>query len=592
MARDNYELWFFLEGTNAHHFVTIPKHKTIGHLKEAIQRKAPGICSGIDIMFLQLLKVNITRASDAPGLWAPDGTEEMPPLQLVEQLWPNRPDSGYLHVCVRVPGIVSTGPVSIPCQDLHNLLWGKDIQVLRSVPFGDEGELEYLDAEEIDRLKLFDLEFYGEVLLFRREYTTAYDSLELGSPTEQKKPDVVVLGQPGIGKSVFLFYVLLRRLSNNLPTALQLSNDTFVLFRADGAGLYSGNDRRVDIPKGTVVLTDAGPKFKIPCDVFFWKNWHKLYDADLFVMDYFSAGEMVVLGTLRGIPADDLLRTYNKWGPNARNCLLFSQRPQTEYLHGSRVDTAVKSFIDRFPYFQGDFDALQVSHIIFSVLPEDSSTRVGRQVPVAKVASEYINKLIINATIKAETDQQITFFKSLCTHAWFKSAAGRILESFVLAWLSAHPASTPIPCTAAAAAAPVLKIPVCPKDRAIPLTGLTLLKTTKRRTLPFCFIPISQNFSAIDAIVFDKSHLITVQVTVSPKHDVNSDALRQIWKALPAAIRKSTNGAMSSLRAIAKLQQSYEGSRGRTPRESISATTPLFLRPNYWAAFAGAWMKW
>jgi len=75
-------------------------------------------------------------------------------------------------------------------------LWGQKFHVLKSPPFGDEGELEYLAAEEINRLKLLDLEYGEDVLLFRREYITAYESL--GSPTNTKR-GVVIIGQPGIG---------------------------------------------------------------------------------------------------------------------------------------------------------------------------------------------------------------------------------------------------------------------------------------------------------------------------------------------------------------------------------------------------------
>ncbi|KAH9064184.1 hypothetical protein EDB87DRAFT_1599688 [Lactarius vividus] len=93
----------------------------------------------------------------------------------------------------------------------------------------------------------------------------AYQSLDLESPTNES-PSAVIIGQPGIGKSTFLFYVLLHRLSNRFPTALQLDN-TFVLFLPDGADLYPGDTCRVDILKGTVVLTDAGARIKNPCGV-------------------------------------------------------------------------------------------------------------------------------------------------------------------------------------------------------------------------------------------------------------------------------------------------------------------------------------
>ncbi|KAH9008752.1 hypothetical protein EDB85DRAFT_2252798 [Lactarius pseudohatsudake] len=474
---DNCELWFFVEGTNSYYNVIIPKDKCVAHLKEAIQQQSRGLCDGVDVMMLDLLKVNMPLSPNEFGrLQAPDDAEK---------ITTSMGRAGWI-----MAGI------------LHDILWGKKFHVLNSAPFGDEGELEYLDAEEIDRLKLLDLEFCEKVLLFRREYITAYESLSLGSPTN-KEPSVVVIGQPGIGKSIFLFYVLLHRLSNRLPTALQLEN-TFVLFLASGAYLYSGDDRSVDIPRGTLALTYTDVKVKIPCDAFLfaerrryarivqvasayqagWKKWHEQFEADLFVMISFSADEIKVLTTIRGLQVDGLLRIYNTWGPDTRNY------------------------------------RLQAFSVLFSVLPQDFS-RAGRWIAVAEVASEHVNDLILNATIEAETTEQISFFSSLRTHPWFKSATTRILKTFVLTWLSAHPASTPISCTAAAASAPALKIP-----------------DVKRHAFPFCFLPVSPTLPAVDAIIFDKKLLITIQVTVSPKQSVNLSALEKIWDGLPLAIKR------------------------------------------------------
>ncbi|KAH9082063.1 hypothetical protein EDB83DRAFT_2512858 [Lactarius deliciosus] len=552
---DNYELWFFVEGTNSYYNVFIPKDKCVAHLKEAIQQQSRGLCDGVDVMMLELLKVNMPLSPNEFGrLKAPDDAEKMYPLQQIEQLWPDQP-AKYLHVCVRIPWpgrAVSARSWRESYQHLHDILWGKKFHVLNSAPFGDEGELEYLDAEEIDRLKLLDLEFCEKVLLFRREYITAYESLSLGSPTN-KEPSVVVIGQPGIGKYIFLFYVLLHRLSNRLPTALQLAN-TFVLFLAGGAYLYSGDDRSVDIPRGTLALTYANVKVKIPCDAFLfatgrgnarivqvasayeggWKKWHEQFGADLYVMNYFSADEIKVLATIRGLQVDDLLRIYNTWGPDTRNCVWFPQQPMAELRHKLSVDVAVKSFIRQFPSSHGELDHHQAFSVLYSVLPQDFS----RAIAVAEVASEHISDLILNATIEAETAEQIRFFSSLRTHPWLKSATTRILKAFVLTWLSAHPASRPISCIAAAASAPALEIPVCPKVRTIPFTDLMLLGDVKKHAFPFCFLPVSQTLPTVDAIIFDKKLLITIQVTISPRQSVDSSALEKIWDGLPLAIKR------------------------------------------------------
>ncbi len=65
----------------------------------------------------------------------------------------------------------------------------------------------------------------------------------------------------GPGKSFFLYYVLLRRLSGKSPTAFQLS-DRVIFFDEDGPLEFSG------IPDGTLALADSTPNNKVPCQAF------------------------------------------------------------------------------------------------------------------------------------------------------------------------------------------------------------------------------------------------------------------------------------------------------------------------------------
>jgi hypothetical protein len=177
------------------------------------------------------------------------------------------------------------------------------------------------------------------------------------------------------------------------------------------------------------------------------------------------------------------------------------------------------------------------SDILFSVLPEDFSQE-GRQVITMQMASSHISDLILNAIIKAETSEQIAFFRALSNHPWFKAPASHILKAFVLTWLSAHPASASIPCTATLAEAPTLEIPVCPKDRTIPLTALTLLRDINKLPLPFCFLPTPHTFPGptIDAIVVNENLFITVQVTVSSRDCADLGTFQTIWRNLPHVI--------------------------------------------------------
>ena len=119
------------------------------------------------------------------------------------------------------------------------------------------------------------------------------------------------------GKSIFLFYVLFRRLSAGLPTALQVFKDRFFLFTEAGA---SGHDAQMtrnasEIPYGTWALAASGLFFGQPCDAFLaspakevwivqatpprrsmWHEWSKQQSVNTYVMDWFPSDELRVLG--------------------------------------------------------------------------------------------------------------------------------------------------------------------------------------------------------------------------------------------------------------------------------------------------------
>ena len=121
------------------------------------------------------------------------------------------------------------------------------------------------------------------------------------------------------GKSSLLFYLLLHRLSNKGPTALQ-EIDHFILFQDSHGGvrIYSGKDYEVTIPEGTLALTGIKKGWS-PCVAFLnaerdghariirvttlLRNCRKWWDGDrqvcVWVMNYFSRDEIKVLGLVQ-----------------------------------------------------------------------------------------------------------------------------------------------------------------------------------------------------------------------------------------------------------------------------------------------------
>jgi hypothetical protein len=135
------------------------------------------------------------------------------------------------------------------------------------------------------------------------------------------------------------------------------------------------------------------------------------------------------------------------WGPSTRNCVFLSRNPMQEAHYGDTVEAAVQKLVTnlKFQCSPQFYDPHLESHKLISVRPKNLSPD-GRCCLTSRIATRRISRMIFLASIKVDAAQQITFYKNLSLHQWFASAAGHIFEDFVLAWLSAYPASSPLPC--------------------------------------------------------------------------------------------------------------------------------------------------
>src|ERR1700728_4000338 len=79
------------------------------------------------------------------------------------------------------------------------------------------------------------------------------------------------------GKTYFLLFVLLQRLSEGLPTAVQYDKDTFILFTDQGPTDHLDIDDSY-LPTGTWALSDSNPGSVEPCTAF------QRSRADVFVV--------------------------------------------------------------------------------------------------------------------------------------------------------------------------------------------------------------------------------------------------------------------------------------------------------------------
>ena len=178
-----------------------------------------------------------------------------------------------------------------------------------------------------------DLPNFNFNILIRKEYPESARELErqgLALSGIEAERRFIVTGQPGIGeckgiqghraplksrlalgKTVFLIYLLIERLSRKQPTAVQLYDPRrYPLFDEEGVRELSSDDASPLSPE-VWALTDSNDEVIKPCTAFTksdalvllassprsprWKEWKKQNYARLFVMDLWSESELHML---------------------------------------------------------------------------------------------------------------------------------------------------------------------------------------------------------------------------------------------------------------------------------------------------------
>ncbi|KAF8346138.1 hypothetical protein F5887DRAFT_962858 [Amanita rubescens] len=438
-------------------------------------------------------------------------------------------------------------------QTVYTALWKQPLDsILRDAP-ANAGEkvLKYIPFSLLAELGLTSINYREKVLLVREEYNTVLDTLEdwnrLGGG------GVIVTGQAGIGKTIFLFYVLLRRLSAGLPTAFHVFSDRFFLFTEAGASQHDVVDQSgLKLPPGTWALSNSGEVIEQPCAAFLsappgrawiiqatspkrsrWREWKKQLRAKLYVMDWFHPNELRVLGQLLGLNTTALLSYYRTWGPCARTCIAMVKGRLTVDEHNRNVSIAAGNSFGLITQFDSD----EVWDVLFFVRPDKLSAD-SRSAIRAEIPTKHLRGIVALSVAQIDAAQQSLFFSQISSHPWTKGLADWMYEKFVHIRLTS-PTAPPLMCIPTDEASPTLMIPVC--DIIHPLNGKTGLSEANKYSLPFYWRPTSTSFTSINGIICTNSDIILVQATVSSQHDVKVSGLDAIRNGLPVGFCQERN---------------------------------------------------
>ncbi|KAF8330657.1 hypothetical protein F5887DRAFT_1178530 [Amanita rubescens] len=331
---------------------------------------------------------------------------------------------------------IDTDSVLMRLVKLHTHLWG-------------ENRFVYIKemACSILHLALFDILNLNarpdNILLVRNEYLLAYDHIAsntLKNPTTKRlRSATLVTGQPGIGKTLFLFYVLARRLHERKPVAFQISPDEFALFGQDGVSLHPAGRGPGCVPEDTWALSDSDPPGVQTglCIAFLqpafhvihtsspsssrWKNWVKRLGADKYIMDVWSLGELQTLLALNNLDFVEGKDLFEKYGPSPRIIIYILTGRIKKDRYESEVNTAAAKLAGEFsvvfPQLENLDSSAEISSKIFTVKPKKS---MSRGVHALEIPTQFLCRTFGLAMSRQTAAQQHTFFRMLNGHPTFE----------------------------------------------------------------------------------------------------------------------------------------------------------------------------
>ncbi|KIL69383.1 hypothetical protein M378DRAFT_21547 [Amanita muscaria Koide BX008] len=513
--------------------------------------------------------------------------DELDPSETVLSLFPIQPPREHIHIIVKVPR-------TNHFRAIHEHFWQRreHISVRWRVQIPESSLSELDDNSETLELVVIDLPrgsekaFTTEVprLLVVPIYETFWDVLKdedqrwqaLLQPPRFSHPchATIVTGQPGVGKSVFLIYVLLRRLANGMTTVycdrgayVHIFDDTGVrrLTLSDGSRIPE-----LDNNSECCALVNLGDKLKLVPDVFYpqlrkgrvvvatspskehWRSFSHEHLARVCCMPTWEWGPLYFasllyahkdLNTFDLDHCETLQSTYSVFRGIPRFCF-WSLNPIVLRMQKAEIKNALDSIT-----FLDDF-----AHAISGQLPFNPNTS-HRLVRVEPVDNEW---LMTRTEIKSNHIAELIFERiRILTKA-------RFLEKLMeyLAYPNAHgPAGILFEQAAHYSIRKGLTLTIAPLPSGttldVSIPGIPVEKNEKSRYyslsnrekagsrnvhpdfLDLYMTPKSKIEPSIDALFISSKHITyPFQMTVSPRHPINFRGLDTVFKHLPATAQK------------------------------------------------------
>ncbi|KAH7886431.1 hypothetical protein F5I97DRAFT_1928284 [Phlebopus sp. FC_14] len=382
----------------------------------------------------------------------------------------------------------------------------------------------------------------GGKILVRTEYREALQALE---EEQVYRKGAYVVGQPGIGKTYFLIYLLVERLREHKAVAFQLSSCPFYVLFTENVTVHSIQHSKPLRHSDVWGLSDSNSLIMTPAPAFLdlpnvrvvqatspnrnrWKEWSKQYGAGRYVMKVWSIDEIEDLAVLLGLDVERMTACAKEWGGVPRTLLSFTTSDEGDF--ECEIQKAASNAVIACDDFIRAIESLAVdksvpSSIFFIKPMEDNDGHVYRRRPVTYVPTPRIADELAVALRNKDKAIKIAFFRSMESHPTTRQSGGFIYENW---FHSLFASGEVVECqwyiTAGSVSLPdTLQTPT----GMAPLT-LDGLKFTMP---PFYWVPPTSNFPGINSVLVTENEIFAIQITLSYDHtspQVGLDHLRNL----------------------------------------------------------------
>ncbi|KAF8347713.1 hypothetical protein F5887DRAFT_953802 [Amanita rubescens] len=431
--------------------------------------------------------------------------------------------------------------------EFSKTVWGKPGALLKS-----SGDIEYIDLEghEVFRA-LFAGELNGGKILVRDEYRAALEELE----KDTYRRGAYVTGQPGIGKTYFLAYLLINLLWKKHTVALQLPDgrDFYALFKdstvafhslankdalldSTGSDIWALSNSNAHTPslKGIFLGVSHVRVIQATLPREWWKQRGKEAHGECYIMDVWSRKEIEKLAKLRGLDSERMSFLAQQWGCDPRSLIEFMELDdsQIEEKYKRRSAEAVQACGSMLSSIEMNANFDNALSLFYICRPLKREGVFDRTLPSASVPTKKLRSILGVALQNLDKSVRFSFFRAPSQSDEMRQAAGFIFESWFHSYMAA---GNSLRCHWAQGKLKGQTLKQLAGIKNLVYATWDPLKNEKQK-LPFYWVA-PKKYPGINSALICDDGIYVFQVTISSKHKPPTAGMEDLQKHLSKKLR-------------------------------------------------------